>query len=622
MLDLSTTKYLSTPEGEVKKIDNKETQECVWERFSLNYVSFGDSIAAGHAINSNWENDYGTGSQYGENGNASTAIVPGCYTDLVYQEIINAHPNDLSSLSSFAHSGDRVSDLIRMLDHAEVVKKLSEATFVTVCIGANDILGPALDHLEGYIARGNPALIELAAEVENNLAILNDDSDPESYRALFDRLFEINPDAEYRFMNIYNPIKYLWLEEGKNGFFKPVLNTIPSINILGFGVDETIKDGLLNTDIIQTLFKRVNVLGDWAEGYITQLNAVLANKITEYNKTNLALVDTKLLFEAFPNRPASAEKHYNDLVSIEYTRGYDVAAMNWGRLYAGKEVSDYWWDLASNNVGSSGVDVEGIASTLVEDMVVRVIVPDVDPHPEEYGQYVLSRAFLDSFEWSNKKLDKYTISYLPNGGKTETYIQSILGVDSLPAFCFTKENKHTPKAEEYHFIGWNGSANGSGVSYSENQPISLTNNLYLYAQWSNMYTINYWKIYGHDWEGFYDPATNTGPVTKDDSEYYLRVTVNDIVLPYLTDCFTESGNTSPVRTYSASYGSTLYIQLINKGDDDLGAVYVNDIKVAGDSEYCYYTTTITTNMTMTFTWETKNTALYDPQSYWVCGIYT
>ena len=36
---------------------------------SFNYVSLGDSIAAGHSINSKWESDYGTGSQFGENGN-------------------------------------------------------------------------------------------------------------------------------------------------------------------------------------------------------------------------------------------------------------------------------------------------------------------------------------------------------------------------------------------------------------------------------------------------------------------------------------------------------------------------------------------------------------------------
>ena len=39
------------------------------------YVSLGDSNAAGHAINDEWVTNYGDGSQYGKNGNTSTAIV-------------------------------------------------------------------------------------------------------------------------------------------------------------------------------------------------------------------------------------------------------------------------------------------------------------------------------------------------------------------------------------------------------------------------------------------------------------------------------------------------------------------------------------------------------------------
>ena len=58
------------------------------------------------------------------------------------------------------------------------------------------------------------------------------------------------------------------------------------------------------------------------------------------------------------------------------------------------------------------------------------------------------------------------------------------------------------------------------------------------------------------------------------------------------------------------------------GEYDRGAVYVNGTKVAGDSEYCYYTFTVpdASEITMTFTWETENTVLYEPQSYWICRI--
>ena len=53
----------------------------------ISYVSLGDSIAAGHTINSEWASDYGEGSQYGKNGNTSTVIVPNSYTDLIQKEL-------------------------------------------------------------------------------------------------------------------------------------------------------------------------------------------------------------------------------------------------------------------------------------------------------------------------------------------------------------------------------------------------------------------------------------------------------------------------------------------------------------------------------------------------------
>ena len=39
----------------------------------FNYVSLGDSITTGYAIDDNWQYYYGRGSEYGENGNKSTA---------------------------------------------------------------------------------------------------------------------------------------------------------------------------------------------------------------------------------------------------------------------------------------------------------------------------------------------------------------------------------------------------------------------------------------------------------------------------------------------------------------------------------------------------------------------
>ena len=62
MINSTTLKNLSIPEGKVLKIlsNNKTFWQAENEAPKFNYVSLGDSIAAGHAINDRWETDYGT----------------------------------------------------------------------------------------------------------------------------------------------------------------------------------------------------------------------------------------------------------------------------------------------------------------------------------------------------------------------------------------------------------------------------------------------------------------------------------------------------------------------------------------------------------------------------------
>jgi lysophospholipase L1-like esterase len=128
-------KSLVIPEGKVMKIIDSNNN-IIWQSTeSFNYVSLGDSIAAGHSIDDNWEKNYGTRSQYGgENGNSSTIIVPNSYTDLISKS------GYMGNTISFARSGDTVRDLINKLDDNKVISALKGADYVTICIGANDVL--------------------------------------------------------------------------------------------------------------------------------------------------------------------------------------------------------------------------------------------------------------------------------------------------------------------------------------------------------------------------------------------------------------------------------------------------------------------------------------------------
>lgn len=396
MIDFGKVMDLTIPEGEVEEVSRNGT--VIWRRPSVFYVSLGDSIAAGHTINDRWAADYGEGSQYGKNGNTETALVPSCYTDLIFREMANVYGADHARVVSFARSGDTVADLMAKLDHDGVREAIGKANLVTVCIGANDVLQPALSDLNEYISTGD--LSNAEAVIEANFARLSDDSNPTSYMAMLNKLKGVNPDARYAFMAVYNPYKYLWLEEGRDGFFAPLLSTIPQMSVFGIDIDNLIKDGLLSTPVVQTLFDRVNTLGEWAEVRVTRLNEVIRGKVTAAG-TNFSIAEAKAAFDLVPDRPVSAPYHYNDLVNVEYTRGYDTMQMDWGALWRdeyGDNVAQYWVDLAMRHVSWSGVDVGGLAEELVTQMIEKVIVPDVDPHPEPYGHLVLARAFGEAIE--------------------------------------------------------------------------------------------------------------------------------------------------------------------------------------------------------------------------------
>ena len=598
MTALADMRSIDIPEGRVVSISRDGV--TVW-RAGRGYVSLGDSIAAGHAINSDWETDFGVRSQFGEGGNTSTALVPGCYTDIVGND---SRLHGILRTTSYAHSGDTVADLMSKLADPRVGRILANADLVTVCIGANDVLEPALMHLQEYIDTGDLSAIE--AQIDANLVRLSTDSDANSYRALVDRIAALAPKAQCVYMTIYNPYKYLWLDEGKDGFFKPVLNAIPQITILGFEVDELIKAGLLNTSAIRTLYARVNGLCDWAERYVTALNAIISRKVPP---TGL-VADVKALFDTVPDRGVSpASYRYNDLVNVEYTRGYDTMTMDWGELYQG-DVVGYWTDLATSHVDSGGLDIEGLASQFVADVVERVIVPDIDPHPESTGHILISKAMGDALGWSS--LVRYTLSYDANGGGGSVASVTVPSAGDQPAYVSVTSGGFTAPGAGWYSKGWNTRADGSGTSYSAGQLVGLTGDLVLYAMWSNVYTLtyrhtNHTNLYGND---------ETGHM-----ECY-NLYINGTLMPKLGKF---SDNQVPV--YSVAYGSTIRVVVSSYKQNDIlykdkdCRVYLNGSQVASGNNRAEYTFTLTRNMAVEFHWKIAGSlATFNAQSWEDCYI--
>ena len=606
MIRYSTVQGLTTPQGKVVEI--KKDGKVLWSKLAVQYVSFGDSIAVGHRINDDWEKNYGWDAQYGVDGRTETVIVPGCYADLIHRELL-ARTGGNANVTSFARSGDKVTDLMDKLDHALVQTILSKAKYATICIGANDVLHYALVGLPEYINTGDLSTID--AQVDASLAILNDDSDSASYWALFNKLISINSNAKYVFTTIYNPYKYLWIDGSKDGFFKPLLDTIPQMTVLGIEVDELIKDGLLSTSAISNLVTRINAMGNKAEEYVTRLNTILRNKITAFQASypNVLLTDSKAVFDPVPDRPITAPKHYNDLVNVEYTRGFNTADIRWSPLWVdeyGNDYAQYWTDLALKHVSvEKGFDIMGFARDLVPQIVEKIIEPNVDPHPREYGHHALYCSFSDAFGWST--LPRRTITFHANGGTGTTAQQTVIALDGYTAYANINANAFAPGVEGYYFTGWNTAADGSGIAYSNGQFIGLTGDLTLYAQWSNIYTVTV----RHSEDSTYHGDGDTGPMEC----YALWI---DGVEQADLGAFSNGA-----RVYRLAYGTPVGVIAQTSSGEGRSYISWNGTKVAGNSNSVTHDFTVTGNMDIHFEWNYwLNSSIPPQQSYWICYITT
>lgn len=660
-----------------------------------NYVSLGDSIAAGHSINDEWASNYGEISQYGVNGNKVTKIVPGSYTHKMSNGIKEAYNADRVNAVSFARSGETVRGLMKKLDDETVKNAISKAHIVTICIGANDVLIPAIEELDDYISDGDLTTLEgivednlndlnydksytkaisfseikkghtlvankgntkkniyiraidvdkdtgktikcYGTDLDNNTSITINDGDFDSfdrqiysYKRLFDKLKSINPSAKFVFTTIYNPYKYLWVEEEKNGFFKPLLDSIPQISLLWgtIEVDEYIKSIFLEQELIQLLFDRVNGLGDWTETYVNKLNDIIKGRVATYRNVNFLVTDSKALFDTIPDRMGSGEVHYNDLVNVEYTRGYDTSKMDWGRLWNGTVITDKDGNVLSNTVCNDSatfwstlidiyvddLDFSGLVNTLRHMVTKYVVTPDIDPHPENYGHDVLFRSFADTLGLSS--LNK--IKFNSGDGIGEMKTQKVLSeVDGRKVFSIITPNTFEHSVKGYYFNGWK---NSKGASYADSGSIHVTADTTLYAQWSNMYTITYMhtnhtNLMGNDETGHKECyALWIDGVEQDDFGKFSEGSQRKISVAYGTRVGVVCG---------------CYKKNDLQYDDAPADIYFNGENVTQrfeDGTTAYYEFNVQGDMTIDFRWKIAGSLINippDAQSWEDCYITT
>ncbi len=293
------------------------------------YVALGDSIARGYGV------DLKTVS-YGENHTRSATFNPNFYRDdgtaTFAADTYTARIRDwllsegtVDGGYNFARSGDDCGDLLAFLDefcteygtkkdpdkknsiygeltNEQIFTIMQNARVVTVCIGANNVLGPALELLPKYMA-DEVTYEEMEQALYQALAGDGATTGLEAeMKQLLPRLQVLCPDAEIVFTTVYNPYKIM--EYGEGMTFLQMLGAIK------------------NADVKLTKIEQLSEIciagGKLSTGTeVTGINAILETTVKAFAETageRFRIVDAKASFDAVTEADGG---HYCDYVNTD-----------------------------------------------------------------------------------------------------------------------------------------------------------------------------------------------------------------------------------------------------------------------------------------------------------------
>ncbi len=250
---------------------------------SINYVSLGDSIPAGFGLDGFNPDEY--------------TFVNSSYTYLFKTMLEEEY--DVVNAVTYAHSGDTSGNLLSLLtpllsdelteDNQTMKTNIQQADIITICIGANDILGPATDNLIDYIK----GTIDITEYLDTGLQNLSN-----NFSTLVSTLQTLNPTCKLVFSSVYNP-------------YKEFIDTTKSVSIsmgyfpLTLGAEKLNEIGSIAEVYIDSGSVDITVSGQQSTKTISAgVNQIILDNITidEENtvfKENCYLLDVKSCFDNY-----------------------------------------------------------------------------------------------------------------------------------------------------------------------------------------------------------------------------------------------------------------------------------------------------------------------------------
>ena len=332
---------------------------------AINYVSLGDSIAVGYLLNGHNKSEE---PKHNSSNNTYSAgkFIDGSYSNWFKSMLASNFGASTVNAVTYAKSGDKVSDLLDKLDATNVRAAVAGADVVTICIGANDILGPATENIWEFIkAEPSITIQQMDLFLDNGLNELQGSDG--TFVQLLNKLHSINTTAKFIFTSVYNPYKYLGVA-------------------MNDPIEEAVIPYILNVDNVDKIRTETEIYlsgGTNSSGNIVKgLNQILTERIYTWNEaghTNYTIVDTKTEFDK------CSQSQYSNLVNCWLTPEYSL------REKCEQSNIDINWNQVATDLALGG----SFPSQYI-DAISELIASSVDPHPSLGGHNILAAQFANA----------------------------------------------------------------------------------------------------------------------------------------------------------------------------------------------------------------------------------
>lgn len=291
---------------------------------TLKYVALGDSIADGTGLP----------------GYQKYTFVEGAYTTLLKEDLETRFNIDAVT---YAKASSNTSDLLSLLngmptekysdlDVETALNDIASADLITLCIGANDILLPAIENVYDFIMN-NKTVADMEQILDKGLEAFTS-----NYPEVLKKLTELNPNAQIIVHDIYNPYKYFKLTAEIEKIAPYVGVNVNNANSIG-DITEIYLDGGTNSS------------GNKVSG----LNNILTSSVAMNNNGNITITFIKTNFDSCVDYDIS----YSELVNADPTKITAQNFMNFSE-YADPHPTLEGHEMIASSVIFAAEDVEPV----------------------------------------------------------------------------------------------------------------------------------------------------------------------------------------------------------------------------------------------------------------------